>query len=337
MSAVNLKPASATAVGRVGAAPTTVRVHRSSLWRQIWRDRIMLLLIAPGVLYFVLFSYLPLLGNVIAFQDYLPFLGFQDSPFVGLANFQDMVSDGAFWQAVLNTIIIALLQIVFYFPAPIALALMLHSLISTRVRSVIQSTVYLPHFISWVIVVSIWQQVLGGTGAFVHVLRALGLPAINVMTEPALFKPLVVLQLIWKETGWATIIFLAALLNIENELYEAAVMDGAGRWQRLWHITIPGIMGVTILLLILRIGTVLTVGGGGAAGGFEQILLQRNAVGPGAGEILDTYVYFKGIVGGQWGITAAAGLIKGILGTLLVIGANRLARRAGQEGLFASS
>jgi putative aldouronate transport system permease protein len=335
MSAVDVKQAS-TAVGRVGAAPTVTTARKTSMWQQIWRDRIMLLLIAPGVVYFILFHYLPLLGNIIAFQDYLPFLGFQDSPFIGLDNFKSMASDPAFWQAVWNTILISLLQIIFYFPAPIALALMLHGIISTRVRRIIQSTVYLPHFISWVIVVSIWQQVLGGSGIFVHVLRDLGLPAINVMTEPALFKPLVVLQLIWKETGWATIIYLAALLNIEAALYEAAVMDGAGRWQRLWHITLPGIMGVTLLLLILRIGAVLTVGVGGGAAAFEQILLQRNAVGPAAGEVLDTYVYFKGIVGGQWGITAAAGLIKGILGTLLVFGANKLARRAGQDGLFAS-
>jgi putative aldouronate transport system permease protein len=328
MSAVNVKQASAT-VGRAGAGTATTTTRKSSVWQQIWRDRIMLLCIAPGVLYFILFHYLPLLGNIIAFQDYLPFLGFYDSPFVGFANFQAMLSDGAFWQAVFNTITISLLQIIFYFPAPIALALMLHGIISTKVRRIIQSVVYLPHFISWVIVVSIWQQVLGGSGIFVHTLRDIGLPAVNVMTEPSLFKPLVILQLIWKETGWATIIYLAALLNIEQALYEAAVVDGAGRWQRLWHITLPGILGVTLLLLILRIGMVLTVG-------FEQILLQRNAVGPAAGEVLDTYVYFKGIVGGQWGITAAANLIKGLLGTLLVIGANQLARKAGQDGLFAS-
>jgi putative aldouronate transport system permease protein len=328
MSAVNVEQAP-TSVGRVGAGTAATTARKTSVWQQIWRDRIMLLMIAPGLVYFVLFHYLPLLGNIIAFQDYLPFLGFQDSPFVGFANFQAMLSDGAFWQAVANTITISLLQIIFYFPAPIALALMLHGIISTSVRRIIQSVVYLPHFISWVIVVSIWQQVLGGSGIFVHTLRDLGLPAINVMTEPSLFKPLVILQLIWKETGWATIIYLAALLNIEQALYEAAVVDGAGRWQRLWNITLPGIMGVTLLLLILRVGAVLTVG-------FEQILLQRNAVGPAAGEVLDTYVYFKGIVGGQWGITAAANLIKGLLGTILVISANKLARRAGQDGLFAS-
>jgi putative aldouronate transport system permease protein len=324
MSAVRVKQAPAT-LGRlrVGAGVPT----RDSVWQKIWRDRLMLLLIMPGVLFFVLFRYLPLLGNIIAFQDYLPFNPIPENQFVGLANFQAMVSDTAFWQALSNTIIITLLQLIFYFPAPIALALLLQSVMSTKVRRIIQSVVYLPHFISWVIVVSLWQQVLGGSGIFVHTLRDLGLPAINIMTEPGLFKGLVTSQLIWKETGYATIIFLAALLNIEAALYEAAVMDGAGRWQRLCNITLPGILGVVILLLILRLGLALSVG-------FEQILLQRNAVGPAAGEILDTYVYFKGIVGGQWGITAAAGIIKGILGTCMVIGANKLAHRAGQEGVY---
>ena len=325
MSAVDVNQAPATTLGRVHVG-TTVPV-RDSVWQRIWRDRVMLLFVAPGVLYFVMFRYLPLLGNIIAFEDYLPFLGFFDSPFVGFANFQAMLGDGAFWQAVANTITITLLQLIFYFPAPICLALLLHGVISTKIRRIIQSVVYLPHFISWVIVVSLWQQVLGGSGIFVHTLRDLGLPAVNIMTEPGLFKGLVTAQLIWKESGYATIIFLAALLNIEASLYEAAVVDGAGRWQRMWNITLPGIMGVVILLLILRLGLALSVG-------FEQILLQRNAVGPAAGEVLDTYVYFKGIVGGQWGITAAAGLIKGIIGTCLVIAANKLAHRAGQEGVY---
>jgi putative aldouronate transport system permease protein len=325
MSAVDVKQAPARSLGRTAAETRVAR--KTTVWEQIWRDRLMLLFVLPGVLYFILFRYLPLLGNIIAFEDYLPFLGFWDSSFVGFANFQSMFADTAFWQATANTIIIAFLQLIFYFPMPIILAMMLHGLISTRVRRMIQSIVYLPHFISWVIVVALWQQVLGGSGIFVHTLRDWGLPALNVMTEPGFFKPLVTLQLVWKETGYATIIFLAALLNIDSSLYEAAVVDGAGRWQRLWNVTLPGIMGVIVLLLILRLGLILSVG-------FEQILLQRNAVGPAAGEVLDTYVYFKGIVGGQWGVTAAAGLIKGIIGTGLVIAANKFAHRMGQVGVY---
>src|SRR5258708_4381696 len=152
----------ATTLGRVRAG-TAVR-PRDTVWQRIWRDRIMLLFIGRGVVYFLLFHYLPLLGYIIAFEDSLPFLGFFDSPFVGFANFASMFSDTAFWQAFSNTIIISLLQIIFYFPAPICLALLLHGVISTKVRRIVQSVIYLPHFISWVIVVSLWQQVLGGSG-----------------------------------------------------------------------------------------------------------------------------------------------------------------------------
>src|SRR5262249_23311928 len=145
--------------------------------------------------------------------------------------------------------------------------------------------------------------------------------------DPTLFKWLVVAELIWKETGWGTIIYLAALLSIDVTLYEAAAVDGAGRWQRLWHVTLPGLIGITVLLLILRLGKILGVG-------FEQILLQRDFVGPEAGEVLDTYVYYQGVVGGQWSVTAAAGLIKGIVGAVMVFTADRIARWFGQPGIL---
>lgn len=286
----------------------------------------MLALAAPGIVYFILFYYLPLLGYVIAFQDYQPFLGFE-SPWVGWDNFRDMLRDPRFWQAVSNTLQITLLQLILFFPAPLGLALLLNGIMSMKVRRFVQTVVYMPHFLSWVIVVALFQQILGGGGVVNHLLRDGGLPTMDVMSNPALFKPLTVLQLIWKETGWGTIIYLAALLSIDASLYEAAAADGADRWRRLWHITLPGIVGVTILLLILRLGTILSVG-------FEQILLQRMAVGPDAAEILDTYVYFNGIIGGQWGLTAAAGLVKGIVGTVLVVAANKIAHRMGQDGVY---
>jgi putative aldouronate transport system permease protein len=286
----------------------------------------MLALAAPGVLYFLFFYYLPLLGYVIAFQDYQPFLGFE-SPWVGWDNFRDMARDPKFWQAVSNTIQITVLQLVLYFPAPLALALMLNGIISTRVRRFVQTVVYMPHFLSWVIVVALFQQLFGGAGVSNHILRDAGLQTMDIMSYPPFFKWLAVLQLIWKETGWGTIIYLAALLSIDSSLYEAAAADGADRWQRMLHVTLPGLVGVTILLLILRLGNILSVG-------FEQILLQRQAVGPDAAEILDTYVYFNGVVGGQWGMTAAAGLVKGIVGTILVVIANKVAHRMGQDGVY---
>jgi putative aldouronate transport system permease protein len=323
-------PPSARAGTDAAAWPLTEPARETrpglSLAARLRRDWIMLALAAPGVAFFLVFFYLPLLGYVIAFQDYQPFLGF-DSPYVGMKNFTDMLRDNRFWQAVSNTVQITVLQLVLYFPAPLGLALMLNSIMSVRVRRFVQSVVYLPHFLSWVIVVALFQEILGGTGVVNHLLSDAGLGTMNVMADPPLFKWLMVFQLIWKETGWGTIIFLAALLSIDSSLYEAAAVDGANRWQRLWHVTLPGIVAVTILLLILRLGNILTVG-------FEQILLQRTFVGPDAGEVLDTYVYFNGIVGGQWGMTAAAGLVKGIVGLVLVLSANKVAHRLGQDGVY---
>jgi putative aldouronate transport system permease protein len=309
------------------AARRPDRVARPPLLARLWSDRIMLLLVLPGLVYFIVFQYLPLIGYNIAFKDYSPFLGVMESPWVGLDNFRAMLGDHRFWQAVYNTLAITFLQLVFFFPAPIALALILNSLISPWVRRIVQTTVYMPHFLSWVIVVSIFQQLFGGGGVLNQLLRMEGFDPINVMNAPELFKAMVTSQLIWKETGWGTIIYLAALLSIDNSLYESAAVDGANARQRLWHVTLPGILGVTLLLLILRLGTTLTVG-------FEQILLQRDAVGPEAAEVLDTYVYYQGIVGGAWGVTAAAGLIKGLFGTAMVIGANKLAHYFGQPGIY---
>jgi putative aldouronate transport system permease protein len=298
-----------------------------TLGQRIWQHRWLYLFVAPGLVYFILFRYLPLLGNIIAFQDYSPFLGFRDSPFVGLGNFRKLLTDPEFKTALSNTLVISAMQLVFFFPLPIALALLLNSIISEPVKRFMQSVLYLPHFISWVIIVAIWTQVFGGDGFINQMLRNQGLGTVNIMSNPDLFKPLVVLQVIWKETGWGTIIFLAALTKIDVQLYEAAVVDGASPWRRLWHITLPGIRSVIVLLLVLRLSQVLTTG-------FEQMFLQRNAVGAGAAEVLDTFTYFRGIQGGDWGFSTAVGLVKGIVGMILVFAANKVARWLGDEGAF---
>ena len=298
-----------------------------SLWQRIWRDRWMYFFFMPGVIYFLVFIYLPLLGNIIAFQDYSPFLGFRDSPWVGLANFRALFTDPDVGIALRNTLIISFLQLVFFFPAPIILALLLNSLLHEPLKRFMQSVLYLPHFISWVIIVALWQQIFGGAGFLNQLLKNQGLEPLNIMSNPDFFKPLMVLQLMWKDTGWGTIIFLAALTKIDPTLYEAAVLDGAGLWRRLWNITIPGIRGVIFLLLILRLGYLLDTG-------FEQIFLQRDAVGPRAGEVLDTFIYFRGVQGGDWGFTTAVGLVKGVVGAIMVFSANWLVKRFGEEGAF---
>jgi putative aldouronate transport system permease protein len=292
------------------------------LVREWW----MYLFILPGFVYFVVFRYVPLLGNVIAFQDYSPFLGF-DSPWVGLDNFVKLFTDPDLAVALNNTLQISLLQLIFFFPAPIILALLLNGMVSESAKRFMQSVLYLPHFISWVIIIALWQQLFGGAGLLNQWLHENGMQTINIMGNPAFFKPLVVLELIWKETGWGTIIILAALTRIDVTLYEVAAMDGANGWQRLRHVTLPGIRGVIVLLLILRLATTLNTG-------FEQMFLQRNAVGPQAAEVLDTFLYFRGILGGDWGFSAAVGLVKGVFAAVLVFSANRVAKALGDEGAF---
>jgi len=297
------------------------------VWSKVRRERWMYAFILPGFLFFVVFRYLPLLGNVVAFEDYSPYLGFFNSRWVGLDNFAALFTNPAVGNALLNTLIINGLQILCYFPATIGLALLLNSLISVPLKRVIQSIVYLPYFIGWVVLVSVWASVLGGDGLLNHILGNWGLPPVNLMRNPAAFKPMMVLQYLFKNVGWGTIIFLAAISKIEPYLYEAAVVDGAGPWQRLWHVTLPGIRGIAVLLLILNLGNVLTTG-------FEQILLQEPAVGAQAGDVLDTFVYFQGILAGNWGLSAAVGLCKGVFGTVLIILANKVAHLLGEQGVF---
>lgn len=299
----------------------------TSKWQQIVQDRWMYLFMAPGLIYFLLFVYFPLAGNVIAFKNYSPFIGIQASPWVGWANFERLFTDPNFKQALVNTLQIETLQLIFAFPAPLLLALLLNSLISESVKRSIQSIVYLPYFLSWVIVIALWQQVFGGAGVINQPLRDAGMDPISIMDNPGFFKYLVVLQSMWKEIGWGTIIFLAALTKIDMQLYEAAAMDGANGRRRLLDVTLPGIRSIIILLLILRMGSMFSTG-------FEQYFLQRNAVGPQAAEVLDTLVYTLGFQSGQWSFGAAVGLVRGIVAAILILGANWLAKRIGEEGLL---
>jgi putative aldouronate transport system permease protein len=300
------------------------------LRERLRRDGMLLLLAVPGTVVLLLFRYLPLLGNVIAFEDYQPFLGIVMSPWIGLENFAVIFNgDPEFLSAVKNTLVITLLQVVFVFPAPIALALLLNSLISERMKRVVQSVLYLPHFLSWVIVVAVFQSILGGSGLLNDYLRAGGHGTFDIIGNADLFSTLLTSQVMWKDTGWATILFLAAISRIDPHLYEASSVDGAGGWRQLWHITLPGLRSIIVLLFILRLGDILSVG-------FEQILLQQGPVGNAASEVLDTYVYHHGIINGQWGVAAAVGLVKGVLGVGLVLLANKIAHIFGEQGIYQS-
>ncbi|MEV4172607.1 ABC transporter permease subunit [Nonomuraea sp. NPDC049709] len=307
------------------AAPPRRATPKASRLR---RDGLLLLLGVPGLLVILLFHYVPMLGNVIAFKDYQPFLGIWEAPWVGFENFRVIFNgDPAFLNALVNTLLISLVQIVFVFPVPIGLALLLNSLAGARVKRLAQSILYLPHFMSWVVVVAIFQHMLGNAGLLNTFLRSHDLATLPLLGNPDLFLALITSQVIWKDAGWGTIIFLAALSRVDPELYEASAMDGASRTRQLWHVTLPGIRGVIVLMLILKLGDVLTVG-------FEQIILQQAMVGTEVSEVLDTYVYTYGVVGGNWGVAAAVGLVKGLVGLVLVLGANKVAHLLGERGLY---
>ncbi|MFI5733654.1 ABC transporter permease [Kribbella sp. NPDC051587] len=299
-----------------------------SLLTRLRRDYPILLLAIPGLLIILAFHYFPLWGNVIAFQDYQPYLGVGKSLWSYLDNFRIIVDgDPQFLNAVKNTLVLTAIQTVIVFPAPIVVALVLHSLLSNRIRQFVQTVIYLPHFMSWVIVVAVFQQMLGGTGMINNWLRSHGYDPIHVIGNADAFRGLLTSQVMWKDTGWATILFLAVLSQIDRALYEASAVDGAGRWKQTWHVTLPGLKPIIILLLILKLGDSLTVG-------FEQIILQQPAVGADASEVLDTYVYNNGILGGDWGTSAAVGLVKSVVALVLVLGANKLAHRLGEEGVY---
>ncbi|HET6299154.1 MAG TPA: ABC transporter permease subunit [Kribbella sp.] len=292
------------------------------------RDKLLISLGLPGALALILFQYLPILGNVIAFQDYQPYLGITESGWVGFSNFSFLWDGNSeFLNALTNTLVLTVVQVVLVFPVPLALALLLNSLAGERLKRLMQSVLYLPHFFSWVIVVALFQQMLGNAGMLNTFLIQHDLPQFHVIGVPELFKVLLTTQAIWKDTGWGTIIFLAAISQIDQEQYEAAAVDGAGAWKRMLHITLPSLKGLFILLLILRLGNSLSVG-------FEQIILQQGPVGLPASEVLDTWVYNNGVIAGNWGMSAAAGLVKSVVGIALVIGANKLAHLFGERGVY---
>jgi putative aldouronate transport system permease protein len=315
---------------------TTARSNRAEApagqvalsWRvRLRRDRSLLWMTVPAIVLLLVFNYAPLFGLVTAFQDYDPLVGVWHSDWVGFDQFHQLFGDPLFWEALKNTLYLSFVQLVLFFPIPIALALMLNSVLSERLRNFIQSIVYLPHFFSWVLTITIFQQMLGGAGALNQFLRGHDIGTWDIMTNPHTFALLVTSQAIWKEAGWGIIVFLAALASVNTELYEAAAADGAGPMRRMWHINLPGLRGVIVLMLVLRLGNALSVG-------FEQFLVQRDAVGHDAADVLDTFSFYYGISTGGYSYGAAAGLFKSAISLLLIWGANRVAHVFGEDGLY---
>lgn len=318
-------------IGKMTEAVIKPAKNKSSsrTWKNIVKYKyIYLFFLLPAVVWFFIFCYVPMYGILMAFKDYNFGLGVMRSPWVGLRYFTDFITDIDFYHIIRNTLCISLLKLIFGFPAPIILALMLNSVINTKFKKVIQTVSYLPYFVSWVVVVTLMSTFLSPTNGIINDIRnQMGLSSIYFMGKPALFYPLVVLSDIWKNVGWGSIIYLAALTNVDPTLYEAADIDGAGRWARLWKITIPCIKPTIGILFIMSLGGLFRAG-------YEQIYLMQNPSVLNVSEILDTYVLKKGILQGQFGYSTAVGLFQSVISLGIVLLGNYLCKKATDVALF---
>ncbi|MER2459596.1 ABC transporter permease subunit, partial [Bacillus subtilis] len=259
-------------VPKKGDAPVLTAGKGISWMAALKRDKWLYLLLIPGLLYFLIFKYLPMWGVLIAFKDYSPYLGFWKSEWVGFDYFKDFFMNPDFFRLLRNTLMLASLDLLFAFPAPLILALLLNEVRKAVYKRCIQTFIYVPHFVSWTIVVSItFVFFTVDTGVINKMIMSLTGEQISFLSDADWFRPMIVMQSIWKETGWGTILFLAVLATVDQEQYEAAIMDGAGRFRRMWHITLPAIRSTIIVLLILRIGSFLNLG-------FEQVYLMTNSL-----------------------------------------------------------
>ena len=303
---------------------------RRNLSKRFWVQRYLMLLTLPTILWMIIFSYIPMYGVIISFQEYTPFQGFFHSPWVGLANFKELFSDPTFIDSLTNTFKISIAKLVFGFPAPIILSLLLNELVFKRFKRIVQSLTYLPYFVSWVLVVGFMYTLLDPeTGVISKMLMSMGLIGSDtiLMGDSHSFLTLVVFTEIWKNIGWNSIIYLAAIAGIDPQLYEAAVVDGANRFQRVWHITLPSLKPTIIILLILSVGGLIN-------SNFDQMYLMQNSMTQDAANVLAVYSYKTGLVSGRFSYGTAIGLFQSIVAFMLMYTANYSSRKITKESLF---
>jgi putative aldouronate transport system permease protein len=282
----------------------------------------------PSLLYFAIFRYGPLLNAQIAFKNFKPVLGVWGSSWNGFENFSSFIHSYYFNQLMFNTIFFSGAKLILGIPAAIVLAIALHETWFKGFRTLVQTLVYLPHFLSWIIMFGILLMLLSpGNGMVNTAIKQFGGEPIPFLTSDQWFQVIVILSDIWKEIGWSTILYLAALLAISPELYEAAAVDGASHLTRIWHISLPGILPVIVLVTLLRLGNILDAG-------FNQIFVLYSVPVYNVGDIIDTWVYRQGVLGFEFSLATAVGLFKGVIGLTLLLTANRVARRLTEQGLF---
>ncbi|PWW44991.1 carbohydrate ABC transporter membrane protein 1 (CUT1 family) [Paenibacillus pabuli] len=296
--------------------------------RYLWRYRILYLLSVPGILYFFLFKYVPLFGSIIAFQNYNIFKGITGSDWVGLGHFQKMFSHYDFLRILNNTLLLGLYDLVIAFPVPILLAILLNEVRMIVFKRLLQTIVYMPHFLSWVVISGIFMGIFSMDAGVVNkALGFLGMQPIYFLGEDSYIRSILIGSGIWRDSGYGTIIFLAAIAGINPDLYEAAEVDGAGRLKQIWSITLPSLLPTIMILLLLHIGKFLDLG-------FERVFVFLNPLNLESGEILDTYIYKAGLLSQQYSYTTAIGLFKSVVGLMLVLLGNFFSKKTTGESLY---
>ncbi|OXS53729.1 hypothetical protein B1A99_29190 [Cohnella sp. CIP 111063] len=306
------------------------RLNQTSLRRELWNNRYLYLFVVPGVIWFLIFCYQPMYGVLIAFKDYDILQGVFASEWVGLANFKEFFNSPNFQVILTNSIAISLLKMLFGFPAPIILAILLNEVRNRVFKRVTQTISYLPFFVSWVVVAGIWYELFSTDGGVVNnLLVSLGLikEPIFWFGNPDLFWGMVVASDIWKGIGFGTIIYLASIVSVNTDQYESAVIDGANRLRQIWHITLPAIRPTIILLFILNMAGILDAG-------FEQVYVFQNSMVLDKAEIIDTYVMKMGIFRAQYELATAVGVFKSIIGMMALFAVNFLVKKLGEDGIF---
>ncbi|WP_242061789.1 ABC transporter permease [Cytobacillus firmus] len=285
------------------------------------------LFLLPALIYFIVFHYVPMYGVLIAFKDFVATKGIMGSPWVGFKHFERFFDSYQFWTLIKNTLGLSITQLIVGFPLPIFLALMLNQIRSERYKRFVQTVVYAPHFISVVVLAGMIYVFFSNNGLINNIILIFGGDPISFMAKPEWFKPLYIASGVWQETGWAAIIYLAALAGVSPELHEAAVMDGANKWQRIFHVDIPAIMPTAVILLILSVGNIMNIG-------FEKAYLLQTPMNQPAAEIIPTYVYKMGLQQAQYSFAAAVGLFNSVINLILLIAVNKFAKKLSGTGLW---
>lgn len=329
-----MKPTSA-AVGQTesaGITKTASQAGKLRFPRNIWKHKFLFLLLLPGLMHVLLFHYVPMYGIVIAFQNYSPYAGirsmFAEAEWVGFRHFEQFFGSYYFFRIIRNTLLISGYKILFGFPAPILLALMLNELRNARFKKYVQTITYLPHFLSWVIISGLIVSLLSPTtGAISKLIIGLGGPQTQLLSDASLFRTILVTSDVWASVGWGSIIYLAALAGIDPGQYESAKIDGASRFQQMIHISLPGMSNMMAIIFIFAVGGILNAG-------FEQVLLLYSPNVYSVGDIIDTYVYREGLIQNNYSYAQAVGLFKNVVGLVFLLLTNYMVKRLGKEGIW---